>query len=290
MTDCKQQILATIPISNCCGHTFLQTLLSTSSNVNETGSALFVFAKLPVLEKAVKIIKNFHPNIQVNLFEGSMCLHGNLFELQAEADFSLKQISSECDRLTTLKTLFLLFGALYYNENPLKNSTGYQLEFVLKDENIVEMLSELLGEFSIKLTKSLRNKSHVFYTKNSNTVCEIMVKLGATKCALDIQNNLAMREIKNSSNRQNNCFEGNLEKTLDASTQQITAINYILEHDSLDLLTDSLREVALARLANPDISLSALQQILGGGISRAGIKYRLDKIIEIYKRLKGENA
>ena len=290
MTDYKQQILASIPISNCCGHAFLQTMLFSSSNLNETGSALFVFAKTPVLEKAIKIISNFYPNIETNLCDNSMFLHGNLFELRAESEFSLEQLQSECDRKTALKTLFLLFSNLYYNENPLKNSTGYRLEIIVKDEKILKILTTLSNEFELNLTESKRNKNHVFYTKNSNNICDILVKLGATKCALDIQNNLAMREIRNSSNRQNNCFEGNLEKTLDASTQQIAAINYIIEHESLDILDEKLRDVALARLANPDVSLSALQQILGGGISRAGIKYRLDKIIEIYLKLKGESA
>ena len=97
-----------------------------------------------------------------------------------------------------------------------------------------------------------------------------------------------MREMRNSANRQNNCFESNLDKTIDASSTQMTAINYILNNYSLDILDDNLKEVALARIANPDVSLSELRTLLNDKISRAGIKYRLDKIIAIYKKLKGE--
>ena len=52
------------------------------------------------------------------------------------------------------------------------------------------------------------------------------------------------------------------------------------------MLDDRLKDVAMARIANPDVSLKDLQTILGG-LSRAGIKYRLDKIIEIYKSIVG---
>ena len=51
---------------------------------------------------------------------------------------------------------------------------------------------------------------------------------------------------------------------------------------------ENLKEVALVRIANPDVSLGDLRTLLGNNISRAGIKYRLDKIIQMYKELKGE--
>ena len=94
--------------------------------------------------------------------------------------------------------------------------------------------------------------------------------------------------MRNTVNRQNNCFESNLDKTLDASAAQFTAINYIVDNYTIDYLSENLREVALARIANPDISLNELRTLLNNKISRAVIKYRLDKIIEIYHKLKGE--
>ena len=106
--------------------------------------------------------------------------------------------------------------------------------------------------------------------------------------ALDIQNNLAIREMRNNVNRQNNCFESNLDKTINASSEQLKAISYIIDNYSLDYLDESLKAVALARLANPEVSLSALATLLDNSLSRAGIKYRLDKIISIYKKLKGD--
>ena len=59
--------------------------------------------------------------------------------------------------------------------------------------------------------------------------------------------------------------------------------------NGIEYLNENLREVALARLANPDISLNELRLLLNNKISRAGIKYRLDKIIEIYQKIKSQH-
>ena len=194
----------------------------------------------------------------------------------------------ECDRLTLLKSFFLMNGRFYYNQDNNLNSKGYNLEFVLKDEHLANVVLELLSIHNFNLKKIKRQSNYVVYTKNSNTISDLLVLLGATYTALEVQNSLAIREMRNNINRQNNCFESNLEKTLDASTAQLEAINYIIDNYSIDYLSENLREVALARIANPDISLNELRTLMDNKISRAGIKYRLDKIIEIYNKLKGE--
>ena len=156
----------------------------------------------------------------------------------------------------------------------MKNFLTFYLP-CLKNLNLI--LKALLGKTILCCTQ-----------KNSNQICDFLVRLSATKTALDIQNNLTIREVRNSTNRQNNCFEGNLEKTINSSQQQLRAINYIMDNLGLDYLDENLREVALSRIANPDASLETLKKVLNNNISRAGIKYRLDKIIQIYQKFKGE--
>ena len=201
---------------------------------------------------------------------------------------NLNLFPTDCDRLTILKTLFLTCGRFYYNQDNSLNSKGYNVEFVFKNESFADLAIELLIQFGFSLKKTKRQNMHVVYTKNSAIICDLLVLLGATYTSLDVQNSLAIREIRNTTNRQNNCFESNLDKTLTASNEQLIAINYILDNYSIDYLSENLREVALARIANPDISLADLRMVMNNSISRAGIKYRLDKIIDIYKKIKGE--
>ena len=292
MIDCKQQILNTIPDNNCCSHVFLNVVVL-SSQTNKDKTNLFINASTNILEKVTKIVANFYPNIEINSWDGFLCLVGNIYEILVDLNFKTKLdlslYTEDCDKLTLLKSLFLMNGRFYYNQDNNLNSKGYNLEFVFRDEHNANVILELLKLHGFELKKIKRQSNFVVYTKNSNIISDLLVKLGATYTALDIQNSLAIREMRNNVNRQNNCFESNLDKTLNASSIQLNAINYIVDNLSIDYLEENLRVVALARIANPDATLNELKMLLGNNISRAGIKYRLDKIIEIYNKLKGEN-
>lgn len=290
MLDCKQQVLSTIPDNNCCSHAFIHSLIFSIGQVNKEKNSILINEQPEVLHKVSKIISNFYPNVEINIWNNFLLLKGNLFELFNDIDagnsLNPNLFSNECDKLTIIKTLFITCGRFYYNQDSSKNSNGYTLEFILKEETSAKVLTELLKDFDFNLKTIKRLSYYVVYTKNSNIICDLFVKLGASYTALDIQNNLAMREMRNAANRQNNCFESNLDKTLTASYDQLTAINFIIKNYSIDYLDDNLKEVALVRIANPDVSLSDLRTLLNNKISRAGIKYRLDKIIDIYKSLK----
>lgn len=291
MQDCKTQILSSLADNNCCSLTFANTVFLTSSQINDYESILIMGSE-QLRNKIAKIITNFYPSVSIHSWQEFLLLSGNIYQLLSDIDYSenlnLSYFANDCDKITFLKTLFITCGNFYYNQDSNLNSKGYNFEIVLKNENLANIALEIFKEHGFELKKIKRLSSFVLYTKNSNVICDLFVFLGATYTALDIQNNLAMREIRNSTNRQNNCFEGNLDKTINASNIQLEAINFIIDNYSIDYLDENLREVALTRIANPDVSLNEMRMLLNNKISRAGIKYRLDKIIDIYKKLKGE--
>jgi DNA-binding protein WhiA len=287
MKDCKQQILDTIADNKSCNNAILNVAFLSSQI---SADNILLGSASNILEKLTKIISNTYPNLVLNCWDSFLLIHGNITEMLKDINFNqkleLNLFEKSNDRLVLLKSMFLFFGGFYYNQDNNQNSKGYYLEFVLKDENLANNLLILLKERSFELKKLKRGNQFVVYTKNSTIISDLFVILGAQYMAMEIQNSLAMREIRNNVNRQNNCFEGNLDKTITASETQLTAINYILSNHSIDYLDDNLKEIALLRLANPDISLGELKTLLGNKISRAGIKYRLDKIIDIYNKLK----
>ena len=293
MTDCKSQILYTIPENNCCSLAYANVVLFSSSHFDKKSSSLLVSSEESILNKLTKILMKSYPNIEYESWDNFLIIKGNIYEIITNMNLdqiiNLDLYPSDCDRLTILKTFFLTNGRFYYNQDNNKNSKGYNLEFIFRDEQSCDLVVKLLNEFDFSLRKTRRQNVYVLYTMNSAIICDLLVRIGASYTALDVQNNLAMREMRNNANRQNNCFESNLDKTIMASTEQLEAINYILDHYTLEYLSENLRDVALARLANPDVSLHDLRTILNNEISRAGIKYRLDKIIDIYHKLKGEN-
>lgn len=286
MQDCKLNILSTIPDNQSCSQSFVGAVLLTASTC-EIDTKL-IQADNEIKNKLTKIISRFYPYVVLHNWDNFLLLSGDLTDLETDCEIN-EQSFSAMDKLTILKGIFLTSAKLYYNQDSNKNSVGYSLEFVLRDEISAYFTFATLKELGFNFKKTKRKNLIVIYTKNSNNICDLLVTIGASYTALEIQNNLAIREIRNNANRQNNCFESNLDKTITASAEQLKAINYLIEHYSIDYFDENLKEVALARIANPDVSLNELRLLLNNNISRAGIKYRLDKIIQMYKEEIGEN-
>lgn len=287
--DCKNQILSSIIKNRVCSLVFLNAIFTISSEIKE--NYILICCNNDCLEHVLDIMNKHFQDYELHFWKGSLIVNGNIKNLLKQTDFEnfdLNNLTNEQTKLIVAKIMFLTNGNFYYTDDNLKNSTGYRFEISFKNKNLADSCLKLYASLGFELKETNRGAMHCVYSKNSNQICAIFVKLNAQYFALEIQNALTVRELRNNVNRQNNCFESNLEKTIVASGEQIQAINYILDNYSIDYLDENLREVALARIANPDATLNELKTILNNKLSRAGIKYRLDKIIELYKKLKGE--
>lgn len=80
--------------------------------------------------------------------------------------------------------------------------------------------------------------------------------------------------------RKVNCETANLNKTIEAAVKQIKDIELIRDTVGLDSLSDSLMQVALLRLENPDMSLQGLGELLDPPVGKSGVNHRLRKIGE----------
>jgi len=82
-------------------------------------------------------------------------------------------------------------------------------------------------------------------------------------------------------NRLVNCETANLNKTINASIEQIAAIRKLQETGKFNKLNDNLKEIAFLRLENPNIALVELGKLLKEPVGKSGVNYRLKKIIDI---------
>ena len=185
--------------------------------------------------------------------------------------------------------LFLCAGKVYYSSDSLDKSHGYSLEFVFKDYQLADDVLALTKFLGLNLKSVKRGNNIVLYSKDSQVMVEFLVKVEAMNEAFELQNSLVMREMRNDANRRGNCFDANLNKTIGASTQQVKAIDYIINTFGLEYLDVGLQEIALLRLSNPESTLSELQKLYPAPITRAGLKYKLDKILAIYNDLRKED-
>lgn len=297
----QNDILGGISTTSCCSNAFLSAVISVTRDEIDENQMVLTCPDF-LYEKFCTILRNFYPDLNIRFSKLGLVVSGScLMELLSELDIAYlnngqlelsnpcneTMLASECCRITYLKGVFLCVGKIYYNSDSSGNSQGYSVEFVFKDYELADDVKALCKFLGINLKSTKRGNNVVLYSKDSAVLVEFLVKIGAMNEAFELQNSLVMREMRNDANRKGNCFDANLNKTINASVEQVLAIDYIINHYGLEYLELSLQAVALLRIANPEAPLSELQKLYPQPITRAGLKYKLDKIISIYKDLKG---
>ena len=152
-----------------------------------------------------------------------------------------------------------------------------EIDFLNKHnrDEIVKTL-ELLG-INVKIMQLS------IYIKEGEEISKILALIGANKAVLQFEEIRIQKEMRGKVNRLVNCETANLNKTINASIQQISAIKKLQDTGKFQKLDDNLKEIALLRLENPNMSLIELGKKLKIPVGKSGVNYRLKKIIEISK-------
>lgn len=177
----------------------------------------------------------------------------------------------DTSRIAFIKGAFLGCGSISIK-------TGYHLEFVVSTAMFARDLAILLEEFDIIPSIVERKDKYVIYLKDSDKISDLLALMGAVKAVLSLNNMIASRHVSQTVNRKLNCDMANIEKAVQSATVEVQAINKIKKHNDFDKLDDKLKLAAMARLDNPEATLSELADILQ--ISKSGIRHRLKKIID----------
>lgn len=183
-----------------------------------------------------------------------------------------------------LRGVFLQCGHI---SSPERN---FMLDFVCQSEDFADYLFSLLEDsgFSPKVTK--RKGKPVIYFKASESIEDVLAFIGGTKAALDIMNHKIMSDVRNAANRICNAETANLDRTAKAAAEQCEAINIIKKHGAMHNLPPELRECAELRIANPDMSLNQLLELLHEPVSKSGLNHRFRKLIEIAENLENQST
>jgi len=204
---------------------------------------------------------------------------------------SIKNMT-ECDRIHSLENekfictqcltnyirgLFISFG------NMTDPSKGSHMEFSLKTEKELDIVCNLLSEFDFPPKKTVRKGRYIAYFKNSETIGDLLCKIGANSSAFDMMNERIISGIRNDTNRQVNCDSANIEKTLIASEKYINAITKLKQNDLFNELPDNLKETASLRIEYPELNLAELGLKFNQPISKSGVNHRLEKILVFAK-------
>ena len=202
----------------------------------------------------------------------------------ASMALSRTALEKPCCRASFLRGAFLTGGAA---ADPEKR---YHLEFTTPYRGLSAAFAAFLEEMDLAPRVTMRAGQYLVYFKRSETIEDLLVTIGAQKCALEVMQSKVVKEVRNNVNRYVNCETANITKTIEAAQTQVQAIRRLADTGRLAALPEALRETAELRLENPEASLSALGQLLSPPVGRATLNYRLKKLVELSREEKEEQA
>ncbi len=188
-------------------------------------------------------------------------------------------IKNECCRGAFLRGAFLGGGTV---SDPKKN---YNMEFAIHSKKIHDEFKTFLQNMGLGFRSVKKKNTYVLYTKNSEIICDALAHMGAFSSQMEILNIKIEREVRSDITRVSNSETANMDKVMEASGKHIVAIKKLSENVGLDSLPDELREVAVLRLENEDLSLEQLGKKLIPPLSKSGVNHRLKKILDIAEKL-----
>lgn len=182
-----------------------------------------------------------------------------------------------------LRHLFLTCGSV---TNPDK---AYHLDFAFRFSSLQDTCKLILAEAGFEFHPTIRRSRYILYVKNSTTIEDFLITIGASSAAFELMNQKIVRDVSNIANRQVNCDTANIEKQLASAKKYLDAIQYLIDSGHIEQLPDDLKETAYLRLENKQLSLVDLGALHNIPVSKSGVRHRLSKIFETAEKFKTES-
>lgn len=268
------------------GKTFREdSIVFTGENRYAAGRVSFLLENLymPIIERqaALRVRGGENKLYKISVVDSGEC--GRIFRdfghLSSQITLRVNRanLPGEEGAAAFVRGAFLSCGSV---SDPMK---GYHAEFCVPYRNLSADLCKILTEvtecdFAPKTV--LRSGNYIVYFKGSEQICDLLTYMGAPIRSMEIMGAKAMKQVRNNVNRRINSEVANITKIASASARQLEAISHIQNSIGLDALPDDIKEIALLRLENPEMSLRALGEHLTPPISRSGANHRMQRLME----------
>lgn len=175
----------------------------------------------------------------------------------------------------------LIIGAFMGSGSINNPEKKYHLEIDFENEENLEKIKDVLEKLGIRTKKMITENKKSVYIKEGEEISKFLALIGANKAVMKFEDIRIQKEMRGKVNRLVNCETANLNKTINASIEQIAAIKKLKETGKFNKLNDNLKEIANLRLENPDMPLVELGKRLKEPVGKSGVNYRLKKIMEL---------
>ena len=216
---------------------------------------------------------------KIDLILSDLCIQKNNERIYVPDNYL---VDEEHDKQAYLRGVFMICGSI----NDPKTSR-YHLEFVISNEDTANYVNNLLNEFYFNSKVIKRDKNYMVYIKESEKISDFIKLLNAKTSLFYYEDIRIYRDHKNMTNRLNNCEQANVDKMIQASSEQLELIRKLRETRDFDLLEQGIKDICIYKEKYPESSMAELAEIISTEterpITKSGINHRFRKIKEMVK-------
>lgn len=182
-------------------------------------------------------------------------------------------LENDCCRRAFLRGAFLAGGSV---TDPGKR---YHLELSTTHLKVSRETETLMREMEYTPKATERKGSSILYFKQSNAIEDFLTAIGAPVSAMAVMSAKIEKDWRNDANRKTNCDAANVDKTVEAAQEQLSALRKLAERGVLDGLPEKLEETVRLRRENPEATLSELAALHDPPVSKSAINHRMRKLV-----------
>ena len=216
---------------------------------------------------------------KIDLILSDLCIQKNNERIYVPDNYL---VDEEHDKQAYLRGVFMICGSI----NDPKTSR-YHLEFVISNEDTANYVNNLLNEFYFNSKVIKRDKNYMVYIKESEKISDFIKLLNARTSLFYYEDIRIYRDHKNMTNRLNNCEQANVDKMIQASSEQLELIRKLRETRDFDLLEQGIKDICIYKEKYPESSMAEIAEIISTEtertITKSGINHRFRKIKEMVK-------
>lgn len=212
-----------------------------------------------------------------NVILDDLCILKNNERLYVPSDYL---VDEQTDKMAYIRGSFMICGSI----NDPKTSR-YHAEFVIQNEDTAEYLNNLLNELYLNSKVIKRDKNYMVYIKEAEKISDLIRMLNATTSLFYYEDIRIYRDHKNMTNRLNNCEQANVDKSINASNEQLELISKLKELIDFDLLDEKIQTICIYKEKYPETSMGELAEIISSEtekpVTKSCINHRFRKIKEM---------
>lgn len=298
----KDELAHLLPELPCCQRMELAALLRTCGRITIGGggrlSATLVTNHSPVARLIIRLVKGQFGLKTETLVLRSRRLRKNLMyrvrippqpgvlemlktagAVDSEGNLTdwaiLKSLIQDHCRKAYLRGAFLGNGWI---SSPDKQ---HHMEMTATSAEAADSLGQMLFRYGIPVRMVYRKDSFVLYLKDAEHVARFLNVVGAHQALLRYEDVRAMKALRNDANRKANAETANMDKTAVAAARQVAVLERLRVSGQLERVSPSLKELALLRIAHPEVSLKELGEMCYPPVGKSGVNHRMRLLMSL---------